>query len=99
MIMTERPELESSEEMDSKARPPLLKLLILSTVWAPAAILASIVFITAAFYAVLSPVMALLYLWLGDYQTALLYLLGGVIAFLVARALKRYVWETPSSFL
>ncbi|HVE16899.1 MAG TPA: hypothetical protein VNB29_09180 [Chthoniobacterales bacterium] len=85
--------------MAPKDRPPFLKLLVLSTVWAPVMVLASIVFIAAAFYAVLSPVIGLLYLWLGDYQAALLYLLGGVIAFLVARALKRCVWETPSSFL
>jgi len=85
--------------MPPKERPPFLGLLLRATAWTPIAILISFVMLISALAVVFLPIIAAIYLYIGNRQTAGIYCIAAVISFFIARPLIKRFWETPDSLL
>jgi hypothetical protein len=87
------------DTLQHTALRPIFFLLIRATLWMPIAILPTLTLFISAACIFLLPLIGLLYIYVGDTGTGLLYLAAGVPAFFIAKFLKKLLWETPPSLL
>ncbi len=83
----------------SKARPPIFALLLRAMLWTPVGLVIMIVGLAALVSVVMLPLVSLVSIYEGDYPTAAISLAATVLAFFIAKYIRRWFWETPDSLL
>lgn len=82
-----------------REKPPFLGLLVRATFWMPFGVLLSGTWLLAAGASVVLPILGAMSLWFGAHLEGIGYFLAAAGSFLLARFIKQWIWENPSSLL